>query len=49
VKGQEGVTEATSGPNHGGHEGGRGGGGLDLSLKLWVWHCAQEPYFLKYF
>ncbi|KAK2447382.1 putative ATP-dependent RNA helicase ddx17 [Trifolium repens] len=34
VKDEEGVTEATSGPNHGGHEGGRGGGGLDLSLKL---------------
>ncbi|XP_045804235.1 probable serine/threonine-protein kinase tsuA [Trifolium pratense] len=35
VKGQEGVTEETSGSNHGGREGGRGGGGgLDLSLKL---------------
>jgi hypothetical protein len=34
VKGEEGVTEATSGSNRGGHEGGRGGGGLDLSLKL---------------
>ncbi|WJX65177.1 hypothetical protein P8452_49865 [Trifolium repens] len=34
VKGEEGVTKATSGSNRGGHEGGRGGGGLDLSLKL---------------
>lgn len=32
VKGQEGVTDAMSGSNHGGREGGRGG--IDLSLKL---------------